>query len=83
MAEPDAKKKLRTSVDVYHRIMWDPELRGTHTWIIGYEDRFVGIMETSVEEFANSEIPWHRVQYFKRDNEIVWDRVARIDKIFG
>jgi hypothetical protein len=37
--------KLRTSADVYARLMWDPAMaRGDY--VIGYEDRFVGIMET-------------------------------------
>lgn len=39
------------------------------------------VTETSDEDF----IPQHRIKYFKRntDGEIVWDREARIDKIFG
>nr|QBK87421.1 MAG: protein of unknown function DUF504 [Marseillevirus LCMAC201] len=57
---------------------------------IGYTDRFLGIIETSFNEFAIASedltsdiyIPWHRVVYFKNDNEIVWDRKTKIDKVF-
>ena len=39
------------------------------------------VRETSDEEF----IPQQRIRYIKRnsDGEVVWDREARIDKIFG
>ena len=39
-----AVPKLRTSADVYHRILWDRELN-TDDYLIGYEDRFNGLME--------------------------------------
>jgi MJ1316 RNA cyclic group end recognition domain len=36
--------KLRTSSDVYHRILWDRELNA-EDYLIGYEDRFSGLKE--------------------------------------
>lgn len=36
--------KLRTSSDVYHRILWDRELNA-EDYLIGYEDRFDGLKE--------------------------------------
>jgi len=82
LAEPEPiKKKMRTSWDVYNRLKWDPALR-EHTWIVGHEDRFDGVLEATLEEFTQAEIPWHRVRYFKKNGEIVWDRRNRIDKIF-
>ena len=36
--------KLRTSSDVYHRILWDRELNA-EDYLIGYEDRFSGLEE--------------------------------------
>jgi hypothetical protein len=28
-------------------------------------------------------VPWHRVYYFKKGREVMWDRNTRVDKIFG
>jgi hypothetical protein len=37
--------KLRTSSDVYNRLMWDPAV-SKEDYVIGYEDRFKGVKET-------------------------------------
>jgi uncharacterized protein (UPF0248 family) len=81
--------KLRSSMDVMHRIRWDPSLDSAN-YVVGYEDRFTGIQEKSFElwkgDLTDEEfIPQHRVVYFKRrnDGEIVWDRRTRVDKVFG
>jgi len=39
--------KLRTSSDVFNRLMWDPNI-SKEEYIIGYEDRFLGIREGSL-----------------------------------
>jgi hypothetical protein len=39
--------KLRTSSDVYNRLMWDPNV-SKEEYVIGYEDRFLGIKEGSL-----------------------------------
>jgi hypothetical protein len=44
---------------------------------------FNGIEEVSIKEFESHEIPLHRIRYFKRLGQIVWDRTKKIDKIFG
>jgi poly(A) polymerase len=80
--ESPKKKRIRPSWDVFNRILWDPKL-SKENFIIGYLDRFEGIMEVPAFEFDNSTIPWHRVYYFRRDGEVVWDRNNRIDLIFG
>jgi len=83
----DQKKKSRTSEDVFNRILWDP-LMDKKDFIIGYEDRFIGIVESPFEIFKTGDVshddyvPWHRVQYFKRNGELVWDRKSRLDDIF-
>jgi uncharacterized protein (UPF0248 family) len=82
-AEPEVeKKRMRTSWDVYNRLKWDPSLR-EHNWVVGYEDRFDGVLETTLEEFTLAEIPWHRVRYYKKNGEVVWDRRTRVDKVFS
>ncbi|KAF1812849.1 hypothetical protein P152DRAFT_368296, partial [Eremomyces bilateralis CBS 781.70] len=80
---------LRTSADVLNRILWD-EIMDTDDYVIGYEDRFLGVQEiparrwkknTTDEEF----IPMHRVVYFRRksDDVKVWDKPSRTDLVFG
>ena len=57
--------------------------------MVGYLDRFEGMMEVDLSLWENRDpteetfIPWHRVQYFKQNGEIVWDRRTREDYIFG
>ena len=56
--------------------------------IIGYEDRFVGIMETPFGKFdreitSESFVPLHRIVYFKYQDKIVWDRRDKTDLIFN
>ena len=46
---------------------------------IGHLDRFLGILETSLKEFNKLDIPKHRIQFFKRNGKIVWDRRDRTD----
>jgi len=73
--------RFRPSEDVYNRIKWDTEL-SQDDFIIGYEDRFVGDMEIPFAEFGDTEIPLHRIRYFKKNDEVLWDRRRKIDNFF-
>ncbi|KAH7095320.1 hypothetical protein FB567DRAFT_26608 [Paraphoma chrysanthemicola] len=92
-ATPLSSVKLRPASDVLNRLRWDPSLDPAD-YIIGYEDRFLGAKETSLERWKTEQtdeefIPQHRVLYFKRrggddgKGEIVWERATRIDRVFG
>ena len=81
-------KKFRTEREVMNRIRHDPDF-STDDYLVGYEDRFTGIMEmplsnwkadTTEDEF----IPLHRIVHFRKKDtqEIVWDRPRRIDLIW-
>lgn len=75
------KSKLLPAEKVFHRIKWDPE-QDSRDYIIGYEDRFVGLMEIDFHEFeVKNEIPFHRIKYFRRGDEVIWDRTKRLDKL--
>ncbi|KAJ3916732.1 2'-5' RNA ligase superfamily-domain-containing protein [Lentinula edodes] len=82
--------KLRTSADVMNRLLWDPVL-GKKEYIVGYEDRFLGIQELKLRDWVMKEvehesfIPQHRIVYFKHltNGEIVWDKRKKIDMVFG
>ena len=64
-----------------------------HSFSVGYLDRFLGIVEKPFTEFVWGEhlasldwntlaIPHYRIQYFKYNNIIVWDKTSRLDLIF-
>ncbi|KAH7401380.1 hypothetical protein BKA66DRAFT_450322 [Pyrenochaeta sp. MPI-SDFR-AT-0127] len=90
---PLSTAKLRPASDVLNRLRWDPSLDPTD-YIIGYEDRFLGARETSLEKWKTEQtdeefIPQHRILYFKKRGgadargEVVWERATRIDRVFG
>jgi uncharacterized protein (UPF0248 family) len=81
--------RLRTSADVYNRLMWDPQVDRAD-FAIGYEDRFEGVKEMALtgwkrEVEDEAFIPFHRVVHFRRlsDGVLVWDRRKRVDLLFG
>lgn len=78
------KQRMRTSIEVYNRILWDPELNAAD-FMVGYEDRFEGIMEAPVPEFELDVIPFHRVRIFRHipSGAVVWDRAKRYDALFS
>ncbi|CAG8443563.1 hypothetical protein C2G38_2227344 [Gigaspora rosea] len=74
-------QRLKPAHEIYNRLIWDKEQFGD--FFIGYEDRFLGLMETTREEFEEAEIPFHRIRYFKiiSNGQIIWDRERRLDLI--
>lgn len=83
---------MKTADDVVKRIIWD-EMLEKDDFIVGYVDRFTGLVEQSFslftwEHLASVDyealaIPKHRIQYFKYKNVKVWDKTTRIDNVFG
>lgn len=47
--------------------------------VIGYEDRFVGVLEIDFNDYLESDIKDHRIKYFRLDNEILWDKELKLD----
>jgi len=89
----DSKKQsMKTATDVISRIQWDDDLP-TEDFIVGYIDRFIGIVEKSFNSFSWEDIasvdystlaiPKHRIQYFKYKDTVIWDKRSRLDKVFG
>ncbi|EXJ53661.1 poly(A) polymerase [Cladophialophora psammophila CBS 110553] len=84
--------KMRSAQDVLNRLQWDASLDMSQ-YLIGYLERFAGIKEIPASQWISETteeewIPQHRIKYFKRlcqngDDEIVWHREKRIDKIFS
>ncbi|KAK7182815.1 hypothetical protein DPSP01_010081 [Paraphaeosphaeria sporulosa] len=88
---PVSPNKLRPASDILNRLRWDSNLDPSD-YIVGYEDRFLGAKETTLEKWKTEQtdeefIPQHRILYFKKKSddggEVVWERATRIDKIFG
>lgn len=94
--ETSKKSSMKTAEDVISRIEWDERL-DTRYFRVGYVDRFLGLQEKAFTEFdfkvdlstisdRHSKvlaIPKHRIQYFKYNNEIIWDKDTRTDLMFG
>lgn len=76
-----SQERFTTSREVYHRIRWDPRLEARE-FVIGYDAHGEALDEMPFEAFVpDGEIPWHRVWYFKRGREVMWDRKERIDRL--
>ncbi|RKH04027.1 poly(A) polymerase [Corallococcus carmarthensis] len=74
-----SQERFTTSREVYHRIRWDPRL-DAREFVVGYDAHRGAMEEMPFEAFIpDGEIPWHRVWYFKRGTQTVWDRKERID----
>ena len=90
--EPKSSKKasMKTSMDVINRILWDEALPTEH-FVVGYLDRFIGIIERKFSDFSWEDIssvdydvlaiPKHRIHYFKYKNVVIWDKNERLDKV--
>ncbi|MEV6929915.1 RNA repair domain-containing protein [Dactylosporangium sp. NPDC051485] len=73
---------MRPVQDVVSRIRYDARLDAAR-FVIGYEDRGAGLRETPLLAFVGGgDVPWHRVQYVKAGQVIVWDRRTRVDLVF-
>ncbi|WP_224372507.1 poly(A) polymerase [Hyalangium versicolor] len=74
-----SQDRFTTSRELYHRIRWDPRL-DAREFVIGYDAHSEEMEEMPFEAFVpDGEIPWHRVWYFRRGTEVVWDRRKRLD----
>ena len=88
----EKKPAMKTAEDVIKRILWDDNLE-RDDFIVGYLDRFSGIVEKyfsafSWEDIASVDynvlaIPKHRIQFFKYRDVKIWDKSVRLDNVFG
>ena len=79
--------RLRPASEVLSRLRYERQ-HSIDDCIVGYRDRHLSkmqekpaadwILETTHEEF----IPQHRIEFVKKSGEIIWDRKAKIDKLF-
>lgn len=73
--------KFKGGDQIFNRILWDKSLNRDE-FVVGYEDRFLGILEIPFNDFSlKTDIPLHRVKFFKRNGEMVWDRVSKVNNL--
>ncbi|PXF44047.1 Leukocyte receptor cluster member 9 [Gracilariopsis chorda] len=74
---------MRSSRDVFNRLLHDESLNLAQDACVGYLDRFKGAMELSLPKFAIGEIPMHRVLYFRNGSEVIWHKETRLDLVYS
>jgi uncharacterized protein (UPF0248 family) len=67
---------------IFNQIKWD-EKYNKNDFIVGYVDRFEGNLEEPFTTFETlkEDIPYHRIRYFKKQGEIVWERKKKVNKL--
>jgi 2'-5' RNA ligase/uncharacterized protein (UPF0248 family) len=76
------RQPFPTSREVYDRVRWDARF-DPRRFAVVHEDRVRGDVEVPFLDFTpGGDVPWHRVQAFLCDGEVVWDRRARVDRLF-
>ena len=80
--ETETQEVFKGADKIWYQILWDNKVNKLE-FTVGYKDRFVGIIEEpfSTFEALKEDIPFHRIKYYKRGNEIVWDREKKINKL--
>lgn len=68
---------MRTSLDVYHKIIWDTKYQ-PENFYIGYRN-FNKIVEVKFENWIlpnkGGDIPMHRIEYFRNQNgDFLWHK---------
>ena len=74
----EKKDKLRTAKNIIDKITWDERLNSTE-FRVGYLDKYDGILEIPFSELEQSEIKEYRIEYFKHNGKVVWDKKKRLD----
>ena len=82
--------RLKPAHEVFHQIMHDEKLQlaigGLEAVVVGYHDRFLGTLECPFQEFAQLDIPFHRVRHYRSSGIAIfagwmWDRHDRINNL--
>ncbi|MFC9614051.1 RNA repair domain-containing protein [Streptomyces sp. NPDC056938] len=72
---------MRTSDEIYHRVLWDPRL-DPERFVMGVAERGAPPKRVLLGDFVpGGEIPWHRVVFFEADGQVVWDRASGVDRL--
>ena len=50
------------------------------TFKVVYGDSLLKLLETTLDDYLQSEIPYHKIVQIKDGNEVIWDRKKRYFK---
>jgi uncharacterized protein (UPF0248 family) len=68
--------KFPTSDEIIEKLM--KKKKNVDSYSIVYEDKMLkGFLETKLNEFLESEVPYHKIIQIKYFNEVIWDRKKR------
>jgi uncharacterized protein (UPF0248 family) len=68
--------KFPTSDEIIEKLM--KKKKNVDSYLIVYEDKLLkGFLETKLNEFLESEVPYHKIIQIKYFNDIIWDRKKR------
>lgn len=67
--------KFKGADKIIKDLAFNKKIHPDRKYVVCYEDRFLGILEADLETFLNNgDIPLHRIQLFKCNGVMVWDR---------
>jgi len=72
------RASMKPAEQIMKRILYDKNLLESEFTVV-WEDRFAGLLEQSIPEFLEGNIPRHRIRQFKQNSFIVWDRDKKFD----
>ncbi|RDW64899.1 hypothetical protein BP6252_10550 [Coleophoma cylindrospora] len=91
-ADGQPGRKMRPALDVLNRLRYDPGYK-LDDFVIGYLDRHAGVVEKpagawEVDSTCEEWVPQHKILYFRdekggKEGGKVWEREARLDRVFG
>jgi uncharacterized protein (UPF0248 family) len=68
--------KFPPSDSIIERIM-QKKKNEMDKYTIVYEDALLKFLETTLEEFLESDVPYHKIYQIKYFNKVIWDRKLR------
>lgn len=84
---------VSVDLDLHVNLTGTSVARLSGSYVYCYAFRFLGIQEQPFSAFnwvnpaeadwMDLNIPEHRIEYFKYDDKIVWEKKSRIDNVFG
>jgi uncharacterized protein (UPF0248 family) len=76
------ESKFKGGDKVIKRLVYQASIQTDKKYTVCYEDRYLGIVESEVTRFYHgSDIPLHRIQMFKCDGTVIWDRKRKFTLI--
>ena len=66
---------------VLNKIIWSLGAEEQEVYKVGYMDKDMGLIETTILELKTFDYNETRIKYMKRGGLVVWDRENKIDHV--